>query len=298
MIKFACDNCGKAMQVPESAAGKKGTCKGCSSVIVVPFTSTIEPIAPTELIQKPTTRPSQTVRVRAAEDYPVQQPAPIIQPVFMQSAPTITQVTQVRVNTGTSRVGCFAVAAVIFGLMALAGSWIPILGLAAIPLAGVGLACGLLGIMVAAIQGDGVGTPFIGVVVSGLAIFVAMASTGAAVAVVGDVSRQVREQEQKRQAERETPIENVAPTAEEPPPSETDTVQVVVPAITSPVAPVEDPTAVSQKNEKTANGKLAMAKSLLSKNKRDAIKRLNEIVEKFDGTPAAKEAAELIEKNQ
>ena len=36
-ITFACGNCGKAFTVDDNFAGKKGKCKQCGQVIVVPI---------------------------------------------------------------------------------------------------------------------------------------------------------------------------------------------------------------------------------------------------------------------
>lgn len=37
MIHFNCNNCGKEMSVPETAAGRTGTCKACNASVRVPF---------------------------------------------------------------------------------------------------------------------------------------------------------------------------------------------------------------------------------------------------------------------
>ena len=49
MIEFACRKCGRSMRVPESAAGKQGTCKSCGDSITVPSLET-EEIIPIEAI--------------------------------------------------------------------------------------------------------------------------------------------------------------------------------------------------------------------------------------------------------
>lgn len=54
LIAFACDNCGKAMKVPESAAGKSGKCKACNAMIVVPRAEIIVPVkSPPPIVMVP-----------------------------------------------------------------------------------------------------------------------------------------------------------------------------------------------------------------------------------------------------
>lgn len=77
------------------------------------------------------------------------------------------------------------------------------------------------------------------------------------------------------------------PGAEEPQPE---------PAAEAKVDPVPETPVVNEARNNEAAGKLRLAKPLIGKNDKSAAKRLKEIIDKYDGTPAATEAAELLKK--
>ena len=58
MIRFACPNCGKSIQVKPELAGRKGKCPGCQSILVIPSASSEpnSPVAPAPPAAQPPAR--------------------------------------------------------------------------------------------------------------------------------------------------------------------------------------------------------------------------------------------------
>lgn len=100
-------------------------------------------------------------------------------------------------NTGSLTLGIISV---VMGSMGLLFCWIPILGLAALPLAGVGgfLAC--LGCLLALMKkGRGFGMPLIGGAICGMAIVIAVVVTGTSAVAMSEVVEQIEAEAQKEQ---------------------------------------------------------------------------------------------------
>jgi hypothetical protein len=133
---------------------------------------------PAELIV--TERPTAIPTVHAPPPPPMATAVPAPQVVYVQSQPA--HVTQRVVVNVTHRGNTCAVAAALFGFLALAFCWIPFLGLFTIPLALLAIVLAAVGLLVAVSRdGAGVAASVCGGVVAVLAIAGSLISTTAAV---------------------------------------------------------------------------------------------------------------------
>ncbi len=77
-IRFSCQYCDAVMKVPDSAAGKQGTCPTCKRTITAPMTSVSEPSI--TLIQPPVEiQPMPIIEIETQSDYhePLNNPEPM-----------------------------------------------------------------------------------------------------------------------------------------------------------------------------------------------------------------------------
>lgn len=78
--------------------------------------------------------------------------------------------------------GTCAVLSIAFGFIALLGCWIPYLGLLSIPIAGFGLLFGFLALLISLCGRTRFSAAMVGLLLSGLALFIAISVTGAVTA--------------------------------------------------------------------------------------------------------------------
>lgn len=171
-----CENCGKAIGKLESAQiwGDAVVCANCRRQLE----SESLPAERATLIPQ---------QVQAHRSQPVvaapQQPHVVIvqQPQQAQNpAPQIHNNVQVN-QWGAPRVkpsGIIASLALICAVLALACSWVPIAGLAALPVAAIALALSLVGFLVNACFGGRLTTPFAAALLSLIAMVVSVAVAG------------------------------------------------------------------------------------------------------------------------
>jgi len=152
MIKFACPNCGRSMQVPENAAGKKGACKSCNETIIVP-----EP--ETEIVSSP----PRIIRQKSPQDL-------FIAATEERNSPSVS----VTVQQKSSAAHSLGIASMVLGILGLMVCWVPLIGLLGMPLSGLGAILGAIGLFIAmARRGTGIGFPIAGTAISTLAIAIA-----------------------------------------------------------------------------------------------------------------------------
>jgi len=196
MIKLSCTGCGRKLNVPDDAAGKTGRCPSCKTSVVVP------------------PAPSRALDVAAA---PPPSASPIPPP--MQSPPPTPPI-----HTGSNSLG---VASLILGALAFAICWIPLLGVFGLPLSGLGLILGGIGLLVAVRRsGRGVGFSIAGTALSLLALTVSIGVTVLFGRVVHETGRAMSDARERQEATNQTvvgagqegkaPEENNEPNLPEP----------------------------------------------------------------------------------
>lgn len=95
---------------------------------------------------------------------PITSSGPVIQ---MHASPVI------QVNAPTPHGNSLGIASMVLGILAFVICWIPIINLLSLPLSGLGLGLGIIGIVIAATRrGSGIGFPIAGTAISGLALIV------------------------------------------------------------------------------------------------------------------------------
>lgn len=178
MIEFNCPNCDHLYRVSESAAGRKATCKHCKVSMIVPGGTKEKRWTETQHEERTKVAPhpaANTPPPPAPIPSPPQPAAPIQPTVIVPQSPIAIQVNVERESRTAHNLGS---ASMILGIIALLLCWIPFVGLIGTPLSALGLLLGLVGVLFAAFRkGRGVVFPFVGVVISGLALFVAVKVT-------------------------------------------------------------------------------------------------------------------------
>lgn len=149
MIKISCPGCGRALNVPDNAAGRTGRCPSCKASVKIPQ------------------RDSSTVEL---EDDP--SPVAPPRPAATASPPPMRPATRPSNSLG--------IASLVLGSIAFLICWIPFLGLLGMPLSILGAILGGVG-LVAAIRrsGLGIGFPIAGTAVSALSLIVCAVITTA-----------------------------------------------------------------------------------------------------------------------
>jgi len=135
------------------------------------------------------------------------------------------QVMNVEIRRGASPLG---IAALVLGIIACLGSWIPFLGLLSIPLALIGLLLGFIGFIMAAVnKKTGFAFPVSGGVICVIAIAIAIASTGGGAKTLSDIAAQNQQTKQtvvsrttSSGSQKTPPPAESAPDAQSPTPAE------------------------------------------------------------------------------
>lgn len=173
MIEFSCPHCGRPMRVDDSAAGKRGKCKGCEETVTVPSpqAADVDAIA---VIEPRTVTSSTRPRPQAPQHL-----APAAPPVAIQ----------VNVPTPSKSSNSFGIAALVLGVVAIFVCWLPFFSF---PIAGLGLLLGLGGVFVAMTRrGSGLGFSIAGSILCMLVLIatgVFMLAVGAGVKAISDVA--------------------------------------------------------------------------------------------------------------
>ena len=176
MIKLSCTGCGRKLNVPDHAAGKTGRCPNCKTTVVVPP-------APTRAMDVA----SVALPSVSAGPPPMQQPPP------SQS-----------VSSGSNSLG---IASLILGALAFSICWIPFLGVFGLPLSGLGVILGGIGLFVAIRRsGRGVGFPIAGTALSLLALIVSISVTALLGRVVHETGRAMIDARERDEATNQTVI--------------------------------------------------------------------------------------------
>jgi len=124
MIRFNCDQCGTAIEVPDEHAGKRGRCPGCKALVTIPSAPAGEsipspaPPAPAPPAPAPPPAPPQA----PAAPQILSPPPPVYAPVYARIPPP-----------GPSK--ALAICALVFGCL----GFIPLLALVGIVLGGIAL---------------------------------------------------------------------------------------------------------------------------------------------------------------
>jgi hypothetical protein len=326
-ITFACPKCGRQIRVKDEAAGKNGKCNGCNSVLTVPREQKGSMIArePDEVVAPQRAAPPMTVRpeqprppaLYAQQPQELQQQQPQIQyvpvPVPYHAAPAapapniIVNVAQhatahatavAIANARPAYTNGLATAAVVLALLALLFSWIPFLGMLAIPAAGLAIILAGLAFLLALFnRGAGLIRAIAGGALGLLAIIVAIASTGAAAKSIVDEANKSEAARTLRpgQAPQQQHVvaKPVAALPITPKPVASTVVPIADPEVKpEPVAPVDPNVAARKKfSSALANGRQLVKARIYS----GARKQFQRIIDGAPGTEIAAEAQQALD---
>jgi hypothetical protein len=170
-ITFSCPKCGRQIRVRDDAAGQSGKCNDCGAAICVP-------------------KPQETQILRPRKSAP---PA-IPDDEFLQVGPPQNPVAvQVNVQQPSKAAHSLGIASTVLGILAFLICWIPFVGVLGMPLSGLGLLLGVIGIILAVVRrGSGIGFSIAGSAICGLALLVAFTVTSAIVKAVDSVAQSAR----------------------------------------------------------------------------------------------------------
>jgi hypothetical protein len=192
MIRVECPKCGKNLKVSDDAAGKIGKCPACGKRLVVPAVSTKQP----EVIQAATfAAPISNNDSWQAEDR---------QTVSLTVAPAIIALPRRENSTFSTSLG---IAAFVLGIIAFLVSWVPVFGLLSLPLSGLGILLGGIGLLAGFFRkGRGLGFPIAGLSISLVSAFTAFAVTGVVATFVSEVGQSINDAARDSNATAQTEI--------------------------------------------------------------------------------------------
>lgn len=185
--------CGRKLKAPDAAAGRQARCPECGSNVWVPDPARM-PTADMPGCGIAGTGPAE---VGPAEIASIEAPPRPSRPGIVYHASPTVQVVAAQPGRGANGLG---VASLVFGVLALAICWIPLVGLLSWPFAGFAVLLGVIALIVAAADGrSGYGSA-IGGVASGLvAVLLSFVISGVASQAL---SRSLRDAEEARVAAR------------------------------------------------------------------------------------------------
>ena len=184
MIRLDCPKCAQSLQISDDMAGKRGKCPKCGNVVLIPSAP-----KPPDLLPDPA--PVRSPVVRAPQVSPMDELAAAV----VARAPTRTYPpprSHARVDVNVSPINVhvrgmpkatsgLGVAALVMGILACMGCWIPFLNVVSMFFAGLGLLFGFIGLLASAVgRRSGIGMPVAGIIVCVVALVVAVAITGSA----------------------------------------------------------------------------------------------------------------------
>ncbi|MCC7409729.1 MAG: hypothetical protein IT442_16815 [Phycisphaeraceae bacterium] len=152
-----------------------------------------------------------------------------------------TDPTTPTINVNLPRRGSsLGVAAMVLGALAFLICWIPLLGALGIPLSGLGLLLGTLGLIIAIFRrGSGVGFCIAGMAICGLSFFLAVTVTKAVVTSIQEVSNNTRQQTIQEQSTHQEVVPSNTPTT--PPSAPSSVPASPAPSSTSSATPASEP---------------------------------------------------------
>ena len=105
------------------------------------------------------------------------------------------------------------VVSLVLGVVAFLFCWIPLVGAVGIPLSGLGVLLGMIGLVVAVFRrGASIGYPIAGTVISGLALLVAWSMTGALIAGFSAAGEELAKDRQQRSATNQVTVKDGSAT--------------------------------------------------------------------------------------
>lgn len=166
MIEFECEKCGRAMRVPDAAAGKKGNCKSCAAEIIVPLRETDEFDLANESLDELMAAPPLLSKKRAKKTEDLESEVEVVD---MHSETSSKK----RIKVDFRSPLMFGAIATACGGLGLLVCWMPMFGILAFLLCFVGLGLGAVAV-VKSIRGSmlELGVSIAGVLVSLLTLFV------------------------------------------------------------------------------------------------------------------------------
>ncbi len=187
-VKIRCPHCGRTgTSSKRPAVGMKIHCPGCQHVFAY---ASEEPVPETIDLVKPPPRPARPPAPTLVEaPKPVVLRPEVIPPPIPVAAAVPAQVVNVNIQE-PRRGNALAIASLVLGILAILGSWIPVLGMLAIPVAALGFILGVIGLVLALAAGrSGLAASSVGTGLSVLALVVVFVITGSFVQAVSNASK-------------------------------------------------------------------------------------------------------------
>lgn len=154
-MKFNCPKCSQPIEVDDSYAGQTGNCPSCGELVAIPAPS-----------------------------------SPVLQP----AAAAISQNATVTVTTKNTTALTMGIIAIVLGVLGLLISWMPFLGLLAVPLAIIGGFLALIGLILAALKKfKGWSMPLLGGLICLLALLISFCSTGSTSVAIAEGLKEASE---------------------------------------------------------------------------------------------------------
>ena len=170
-IEFECPHCGNAMRVKDEAAGKRGQCKNCGETVRVPDNRA------TAIAARPTPQPEEQFYDEMQRQAAVAKRGSrtLNVPPSLPGSPI-----QINVQQPSRAAHSLGIASTILGILAFLICWIPLVGAIGIPLSGLGLLLGAIGVILAvARRGTGIGFSIAGSAICSIALLIAFVMTSA-----------------------------------------------------------------------------------------------------------------------
>lgn len=176
--------CGWEKNVKDDLRGKKGQCPKCRATMVLePATTNVDEVV--------TSSPPVVHRESTIIEPTVTTPS-----VVHQAGPAV----QVNLQQQSSAAHSLGISSVILGILGLLICWIPLIGLLGVPLSGLGLLLGGIGLVIAfARKGSGIGFPVAGASICGLALLICFAVNAAVVSGAAGVAKAASDRVKARQ---------------------------------------------------------------------------------------------------
>jgi hypothetical protein len=189
-VRASC-GCGWSAEVDDRYAGKKGKCPRCGAAVAIPM-SDYEVIVDEPLIERPAVRtlPPEPKPVPTPVSFPSQPKTPV---AFHQAV-----VPQLHRTSNTA-----GVVAIVFGSLALLVSWIPFVGLLAVPAGLFGVVLAIVGLAIAIFgKRQGFASPIVGGGMSMAAMVIATVASTMMANSMAESARRAQLAEAQAEAER------------------------------------------------------------------------------------------------
>lgn len=196
--------CGRRINASRKYAGQKVKCPACGEGVKVPLRSD-HAVAPAGGFDFDDGEPSAPVTTRRPASPPPLEPPPTRRrEADGNDEPRAGQ----PLGDSSAAAHSLGIGAMVLGVVSLPLSLIPCVGMISLPLSGIGLAVGVVGLAVSAMRGGrGIGFPIAGSAICGLAVLVGIHWVVAA----RNFSEAMREIDAKEKAKASTPSQQPAP---------------------------------------------------------------------------------------